>query len=605
MRTTFSLIVLGLFFLLAHVLMLPPQGWMTGDQGSKYLQARAFATQGPWNPAIQVASRDLDPQYVYQEPKLKNRRGRLVSEFLWLLPLLAAPFLRVLGLQGLYVVPALSVMAIFAAAAALGRRLGDDRGIRTAWTVLLITPVVLYGLEFWEHAPAAACVMIAAVLALPTLDRGAASRLIGAGAAIAAGALFREEVIVALPALLIARELSRPWPGLRTIVADGFWMALGGVGVLAASVPVNFMIYGAALPMHMTQDAWEVAKATPYLSVRRDIVTNLLLPANRVPEYLVAVLAGVTAALMQAWRLGTRRGTSADGISRGLLLVVHLSVIVALGVAVGQPVWRKIHGLRQQDCFNATSAAHMWPFWVAILYAPWHLAAAHRPAARFLIVSAALLLVGIGLVIPTDGGAQYSPRFLLAAAPFLAIVAASSLSARPWSGPGEPLALPERWQREVRGVVGVVLVASLVMQLAGVFLLRRAKMEMARLTASVARETGPDEVLFTNVYWVPEVMATLAPTRRMLFSWSAANAPAVAGLAARNGFRRFSIVTSRLLTGYEAPAVLDGGPCRFTRGTPVSLDFGLLLSHYSCRSGSDTGAFHTVEVVTPSQNGEK
>src|SRR4029077_16540248 len=114
---------------------------------------------------------------------------------------------------------------------------------------------------------------------------------------------------------------------------------------------------------------------------------------------------------------------------------------------------------------------------------------------------------------------QYSPRFLLAAAPLLAIVAVVSFNARPRSGPGQALVFPERWTREIRGVAGVVLVASLVMQVAGVFLLRRAKMEMARLTASVAREIGPDDVLFSNVFWVPEVTATLAPTRRMLFSY--------------------------------------------------------------------------------------
>ena len=101
--------------------MLPPEGWVTGDQRSKFLQTRAFAANGPLDPGIDVLSRDLDPDYRYQEPKMKNRRGRLVSEFLWLLPLITAPFYLIFGLRGLSVVPALSVIAIAIAAAALTR----------------------------------------------------------------------------------------------------------------------------------------------------------------------------------------------------------------------------------------------------------------------------------------------------------------------------------------------------------------------------------------------------------------------------------------------------------------------------------------------------
>src|SRR6516165_9563181 len=162
-----SLIVIALFFGALQVLVLPSDGFVTGDQGSKFLQARAFAENGPLNPSIDVQLRDIDPQYLRQEPKLKERRGRLVSEFLWLLPLVSAPFVRILGMRGLYVVPTLSVVAIFLAASALGRRIGDDRG---------------------EGG-----------------DEGSLKFAAG-GAAIAIGTLFREEAIVALPALLAARS---------------------------------------------------------------------------------------------------------------------------------------------------------------------------------------------------------------------------------------------------------------------------------------------------------------------------------------------------------------------------------------------------------------
>jgi len=81
------------------------------------------------------------------------------------------------------------------------------------------------------------------------------------------------------------------------------------------------------------------------------------------------------------------------------------------------------------------------------------------------------------------------------------------------------------------------------------------------------------------------VTATLASSRRMLFSWSSSDIPAMASAAARHGFRRFSVVTSMPLTGYEAPQALDlpGVRCRFTRGAQIALDeLGLVLNPYAC-----------------------
>ena len=119
--------VAGLLVLFAALQRVAPaDGFFSGDQGAKYLQTLAFAEQGPFNPGIRVASADLDPQYEHQI--LENRGGRLVGVFTWLLPLVCAPFLALLGMRGLYVVPAISTAMIFLACAWLGRLLIADRG---------------------------------------------------------------------------------------------------------------------------------------------------------------------------------------------------------------------------------------------------------------------------------------------------------------------------------------------------------------------------------------------------------------------------------------------------------------------------------------------
>lgn len=598
MSLRMSVAILGLFFAAAQILALRPDGWVTGDQGSKYLQTRAFATQGPLNPAIQVLARDIDPEYRHQEPKLKNRRGRLVSEFLWLLPLLSAPFFRTVGVYGLYVIPALSAIAIFLAAAALGRRLGDARGVRTAWVTLLVTPVVLYSLEFWEHAPAAACVMIAAVLmfpgsaAVPPRDEAAASRarLAVAGALLAIGSLFREEVIAALPALAIARAISVPQGRLKASIVAALWAGGGAALVLAASVPVNLMIYGAPLPMHMTQDAWEVAKSTPYMQVRREVLFDLLLPATHVGLFVTAAAAGLAAALAQRFRVRADPARADDGGSRGLLAVVHAAAIVMLVITVALPFWRVAQGAPPHDAYLVSSAAHTWVFAIAILYWPWFVTDAIRPTVRFLLAAALLMLAVSVIVIPTSGGSQWSPRFLLAVAPLLALIAAAALRSSSGSlsaaqrAARRADALPRDWQRVGRqAMAAAILLAAMAMQLTGVVWVYRSKVRTARLSAWVAARTAPGEVLISNVFWFPEIMSAHASTRRLLFSWHAQDMPEMAAMAVTHGFRKFRFITSPQLTGYTAPPSLDwpGAPCRFTRQPPLVLA-ELLISEYEC-----------------------
>ena len=579
MRSPASLlvIVLVVLFGVAQVFVLPPAGWVTGDQGSKFLQARAFSRNGPLDPGIDVLSRDLDPDYRYQEPKMKNRRGRLVSEFLWLLPLVTAPFYLMFGLRGLYVVPALSVIAIALAAVVLARRLTSAHGGEwIPWLVVFATPVLVYGLEFWEHAPAVACVMAAAVLGYP----GGSGRWpdwvgsIAAGVAVGVGALFREEVAVALPALVVARALVVSHQRIGVLLSGGLWAAIGAGAVFVAAVPVNLLIYGAPLPMHMTQDAWEVAKAVPYLQVRRDIVFALFLPAEHVGLFLSAATVGLCASLAQRWRHllpVTRRG---EHSARALLWVVHCSVIVVVSIGAALPIAKMALFGARGDAYRLTSAAHTWMFALPLLYWPWFRQVVNRGAARFLIVFALLLILGTFVLVPTDGGSQWSPRFFLAAAPLLAIVAGAALLRHE----SVPAASTHRY------VAATVFLASMVMQATGVGWVKHGKVHNARLVAWIEQETAPGDVLISDVYWFPELVASLAPTRRVLFSWIPGQVPAMAARAAGHGFRTFRIVSAPKLTGYAAPPVLDlpGVPCRYSRGQPIAVGELLLVSEYSC-----------------------
>jgi hypothetical protein len=306
-----SAAAIALFFVFLHTAILAPDGFFSGDQGAKYLQARAFA-EHPLNPGVDVLSRDVDPGFHYQI--LANRQGRLVATFSWLLPILTAPFLRVLGTRGLYVIPMLSAVVIFLSAASLGRRLGVGNGLWTGWTVVLAAPVLVYGAELWEHAPAAACVMIAALLFAP--DRSGRRRFIATGAILAVGALFREEAIVALPAFVLARAMSARGAGRwKEAIGAGLFATLGVALVFVATVPLNLVVYGSALPLHVTS---EIAKTGSYADMRLTVLKFLLLPYSFVPAFAVAVVVLATSVVARRWRrhrVPAPRGPAARGES--------------------------------------------------------------------------------------------------------------------------------------------------------------------------------------------------------------------------------------------------------------------------------------------------
>src|SRR5258708_2899009 len=200
-----SALVIVLAYCALQYWWLPPDGFCTGDAGTKYLQARAVVAHGALHPWVDGPALDVDTALRWQEPFLLPVRGHLVGVFSWLLSILAAPFLAVFGLRGLYIIPALSVAAIFLAAASIGRSLGQPMGgVATGWCAVLATPLLFYGGELWEHAPAVALSTAGIALVLrggPAARRDAAL----AGACFVLAAALRPEALVAAPAILLAR----------------------------------------------------------------------------------------------------------------------------------------------------------------------------------------------------------------------------------------------------------------------------------------------------------------------------------------------------------------------------------------------------------------
>jgi hypothetical protein len=557
-RTAWSVIVLAIFYAALHLFVLPPAGFFCGDQGPKYLQARAVADHGLGSPWIDGPFRDLDPDFRYiMAGTMRRPDNRVVSAYPWLLPVLTAPLLKAIGLYGLYLIPALSVIVLFIAARNLGRKLGVGSGLSSAWTAVAATPTLFYGAEFWDHAPAAAAVAVAANLLAPG-DRGSTRRGALAGVTLAAGGLFREEAWLAAVALLVARAVVDGRSCVRMAAA----VCAGMAAVMVASMPMNQLIYGSAAPYHLTS---QMALSEPFLVQRGLAIHELLMPSESVAAF------GVLTALALVFAVWRRSATTQ-------LVVAHATVAGLIVIAGILPLWRSgFAGLSTSDAYRISSAAHTWPFAIALVYVgllpreePLN------PVARYLAIAGVLIVALVIGATPSSGGSQWGPRYLLPAAPLLAVLV--------------PLALAPIFRvssaraREVRRMTCVVIAVSILIQVDGLAYLADAKRLNGRLTRTTEQLALPGDVIITDVGWYSQLIATLYDTRRPLLAWARDQVEDIAAAAAGKGFDRIAIIASPAVTGYVPPEVLHApasGEVLYVRGGRVPFgDRGLEFHRY-------------------------
>jgi hypothetical protein len=497
----------------------------------------------------------------------------------------------------------------------------------SAWVAVAATPVLFYAGELWEHAPAAAGVLTAAALLAPRSDfgpqtsgfgpaggenrgtnhpvsipgaaearsrkpearsptPGPAWRFFAAGAAVAVATLFREEAFAALPALLVARAVARRGlktpphiggvvgPSLKTplhtvaVVGRGLQTpallaVLGAAAVFAASVPLNVILHGSPLPLHLTN---EIEKSHSYLAVRGEVIREMLLPSRGATAYAIVIACVFIAGF------ATRRADAARRIE-----VAHACVAALVMVVAGVPVWQWVfNGSPLIEGVSMGSVAYTWIFALALIYyAQLPGSPVRGEVARFIVVGALLITAAALAIVPSSGGAQWSPRYLLSAAPLLAVLAPAAI----WTS----RTLPDRRARRARVAVCAVLALSAVVQIEGMWALGKTKVRNARLTSTTAAHVAPGAVVITAVAWFPEITATLLPSRRIMFVPAAEQVGEIASRAAARGFRALAIVTE--LGGYPAPSeiVPPGGGCRFVRdGSPEPLGRNLELHRFTC-----------------------
>jgi hypothetical protein len=436
---------------------LPAHTFYAGDSGVKLIATRqAVASPSrPFEiPLPQIGGRPVP--YVEHFFLVHGDHSHAVTPELF--PVLTAPWVALAGMRGAYLLPALGALLAFGATAWLALLLDRRRSAGAVMLMLFLgTPLFFYGLELWEHAPAAGVAALATALFVRALENDtpgavAARRFgptFGAGVCFGVAVLLRPEALWFAVAVFATAKLLRSRPPAAHI-------AVAAAGLATALVPLTLYTlqhFGHPIPPHVTGNPGLVAG--DWGSMRPTLADTWLIAEGK----------------SNFWRVAP-------------------AILLAF-------VWRPTSRVR-------TGA---------------------RRGRPFLLVTAALTIALVMLTAPNDGGAQWGPRYLLLAYLPLSILATDTItyvvrlvvairrarhSGLKFGRFGATLV----FTAAVAAAVASLGVGSLWLQRAAYRELRGSKLTYARLVDFVEHHAPPGRAVVTDLWWVDQVAASLADSRR-------------------------------------------------------------------------------------------
>ena len=251
---TFSLLLLGALYLGYLLNLLDGPIFFSGDGGVKYLMAKQFV-RGDVSPTL-VLPADAETGELWRKglypldaPFVYDIDGRKIVCFPLYFPLVSAPFLAAMGWRGLYVLTAAGVLLLWIWIFLRSRaaQLCTTAVCAVLLSVIFAGPLTLYGVMYWEHAPA---VLLAAIpLIIVLRKRGArpsAAGLSALGVLSGTSAFLRWEAMVCI---LCAIGVSLLCFG-RERIRDTLFFSLGFVISVSAFLAANRLIYGNIIGLH-------------------------------------------------------------------------------------------------------------------------------------------------------------------------------------------------------------------------------------------------------------------------------------------------------------------------------------------------------------------
>lgn len=500
------LVVVGAMLLLLTAyaglaLLNDPRGTLGTDTGGKLATLSAMDRNDSFVPDVGYWAADLDPRGDLHPLYYTNRVGdRWVNVTTLPMLLAARPLYAVGGERLVLLLPMLGAAFAALAARALARRVGGGDGWWAFWTVGLASPLAVYALDFWEHAPGVAFVLWGVVLCYDVVDRRAGWwAALGSGCCFGAAFTMRTESLVyAAAAAGVAGVVVLARAHRERRLEIGRWIGAGVAwsGGLMALVLGNQLleraVVGGGIRASRAAGTADVAGANASLRVKEALTTAVGINRFTTPTDWVVGAATVAFVMYAAWRL-----TSADRGHRrlGACALAVATLLYCLRISDGLGF---LPGVLSASPLAATGLAIGWS------------ARRWRPLGAL-----ALLAVPVVWVFQYSGGAnpQWGGRYLLVTSTLLAVGGAVVLAATPG-----------------RGRIALVALAGLV-TVAGVSWLSVRSHTVAEAMGQL--RTRPDTVLVSReAHVLREGGAFLTPDQRWLTAEDRDELDRAAGIAA-------------------------------------------------------------------------
>jgi hypothetical protein len=307
--------------------------FVVGDAGVKFLMTRQLAS-GDIALDLRIPAegwvQDLwrtEAMYPVPSPYVRHVDGKRYIMYPLTFPALSAPFYRLLGFRGLYVLP---LLATWGAWFVLWWwcRAWEMPPLATASALAALafaSPLTYYSATFWEHGPAVALAFagLALLLGAPRRPPSGRQALVG-GLLLGASGWLREEHFLMVALLLAVGLACRWWKGACFGVHMGRRAVVGLVTPCVLFVAVNLAAYGHALGPH-SLGALGTLKRSSASQLARRSGTVLVFHLSQMVDYFPLVFLALGGAVV----LVVRRRDEEDGRA-GLLTL--LAVLFCLGV---------------------------------------------------------------------------------------------------------------------------------------------------------------------------------------------------------------------------------------------------------------------------------
>lgn len=289
-------VVLGLGLLLLYVALsfaLSPNGYLSTDVGGKTAALAGMAERGDWSTDMGYWAESSDPEgavFPYAHT-FKTENGWWVNTTSIPMVLAARPLWQLGGAQLILLLPMLSAVGAAVVAGRIQSRLDGSDGFVATLVVGVATPVAVYALDFWEHAPGLFLMALGSLSVIKAVEGLGARHGVAAGAWFGLAATMRQEalvygfvagVVMTVALSLSARSMAdRPTSDRIKHLLPSVGMAIAAIAAIGVSVLVETAYYGTALRSGRSTQAASAAAGLDDASSRLAVAfTTGLSPIN-------------------------------------------------------------------------------------------------------------------------------------------------------------------------------------------------------------------------------------------------------------------------------------------------------------------------------------